>query len=58
MCDEYVFSSLLSSKKFGGRLIVVGDKDQLPSVGAGNILGDIIAFNKLPISYLTYIYVK
>ena len=33
-----------------------GDKDQLPSVGAGNILGDIIAFNKLPISYLTYIY--
>lgn len=56
MCDEYVFSSLLSAIKFGGRLIVVGDKDQLPSVGAGNILGDIIAFNKLPISYLTYIY--
>lgn len=56
MCDEYVFSALLSAIKYGGRLIVVGDKDQLPSVGAGNILGDIIAFRKLPISYLTYIY--
>lgn len=56
MCDEYVFSALLGAIKKGGRLIVVGDKDQLPSVGAGNILGDIIAFNKLPISYLTYIY--
>lgn len=56
MCDEYVFSALLGAIKHGGRLIIVGDKDQLPSVGAGNILGDIIAFNKLPISYLTYIY--
>lgn len=56
MCDEYVFSALLGAIKRGGRLIVVGDKDQLPSVGAGNILGDIIAFGKLPISYLTYIY--
>ncbi|MDE6967025.1 MAG: ATP-dependent RecD-like DNA helicase [Clostridia bacterium] len=56
MCDEYVFSALLGAIKYGGRLIVVGDKDQLPSVGAGNILGDIIAFGKLPVSYLTYIY--
>lgn len=56
MCDEYVFSALLGAIKYGGRLIMVGDKDQLPSVGAGNILGDIIAFGKLPVSYLTYIY--
>ena len=56
MCDEYVFSALLGAIKHGGRLIMVGDKDQLPSVGAGNILGDIITFNKLPVSYLTYIY--
>lgn len=56
MCDEYVFSALLGAIKMGSRLIVVGDKDQLPSVGAGNILGDIISFGKLPISYLTYIY--
>ncbi len=56
MCDEYVFSALLGAIKYGGRLIMVGDKDQLPSVGAGNILGDIISFNKLPVSYLTYIY--
>lgn len=56
MCDEYVFGALLGAIKRGSRLIVVGDKDQLPSVGAGNILGDIIAFGELPISYLTYIY--
>lgn len=56
MCDEYVFSALLGAIKHGGRLIMVGDKDQLSSVGAGNILGDIITFNKLPVSYLTYIY--
>lgn len=56
MCDEYVFSALLSAIKKGGRLILVGDKDQLPSVGAGNILGDIISYGKLSISYLTYIY--
>ena len=42
MCDEYVFSSLLSAIKFGGRLIVVGDKDQLPSVGTCQILAYLI----------------
>lgn len=56
MCDEYVFSALIGALKKGSRLILVGDKDQLPSVGAGNILGDIISFGKLPVSYLTYIY--
>lgn len=56
MCDEYVFYALIRAIKRGGRLILVGDKDQLPSVGAGNILSDIIANGLVPVNYLTYIY--
>lgn len=56
MCDEYVFGALLSALKRGSRLILVGDKDQLPSVGAGNVLGDLISYGDIPISELTYIY--
>lgn len=56
MCDEYVFEALLSAIRSGGRLIMVGDKDQLPSVGAGNLLADIISYGEIPVSYLTHIY--
>lgn len=56
MCDEYVFSSLLSAIPVGGRLIMVGDKDQLPSVGAGNVLSDMIMSGVIEVSYLTQIY--
>lgn len=56
MCDEYVFHALVRSIKKGGRLILVGDKDQLPSVGAGNVLADIISCGAVPINYLTRIY--
>lgn len=56
MCDEYVFNALIRSIKYGGKLIMVGDKDQLPSVGAGNVLADIISCGIVPVSYLTHIY--
>lgn len=56
MCDDYVFNALLKAIKFGGRLIMVGDKDQLPSVGAGNVLADMISSGIVPVSYLTQIY--
>ena len=56
MCDEYVFNALIKSIKYGGRLIMVGDKDQLPSVGAGNVLADVISCGIVPVSYLTHIY--
>jgi exodeoxyribonuclease V alpha subunit len=42
MIDILLMSSLLSAIKPGTRLIVVGDADQLPSVGAGNVLRDMI----------------
>lgn len=56
MCDEYVFSALLSSLKGGAGLVMVGDKDQLPSVGAGNVLADVIKSGVVPVYYLTQIY--
>ena len=42
MVDIQLFSSLLRALPDGCRLILVGDADQLPSVGAGNVFGDII----------------
>jgi len=42
MIDSALMSSLLKAIKSGARLIIIGDSDQLPSVGAGNVLGDII----------------
>jgi exodeoxyribonuclease V alpha subunit len=56
MADEYVFHALISAVKTGARLIIVGDKDQLPSVGAGNVLADIISSNVFKIAELTEIY--
>ena len=42
MVDCMLMSSLLSAMKNSARLILIGDADQLPSVGGGNVLGDII----------------
>ena len=56
MADEYIFNALLKAIPVGGKLVLVGDKDQLPSVGAGNILADVISSGVVPIKYLTHIY--
>ncbi len=42
MVDVTLFSSLLDALPLSCRLIMVGDKDQLPPVGAGNVLADLI----------------
>ena len=42
MVDTLLFASLLKAIKPGSRLILIGDADQLPSVGAGNVLNDMI----------------
>jgi exodeoxyribonuclease V alpha subunit len=42
MIDILLMNSLLKALKPGTRVVLVGDTDQLPSVGAGNVLGDII----------------
>lgn len=48
MVDTYVFESVLRALPPACRLILVGDSDQLPSVGPGNVLGDLIASKRFP----------
>ncbi len=42
MVDTLLFESLLRALRRGCRIVMVGDADQLPSVGAGNILNDLL----------------
>ena len=42
MIDIMLMNSLLKAIKLGTRVIIVGDVDQLPSVGPGNVLRDLI----------------
>ena len=56
MIDIILMNSLLKAVPEGMRLILVGDIDQLPSVGAGNVLRDIIDSERLPVVRLTRIF--
>lgn len=56
MVDVMLMSSLLKALPRDARLVLVGDKDQLPSVGAGNVLGDILKSEIFPVTMLTKIY--
>ena len=48
MLDISLSASLLSAIPENAQFVLVGDADQLPSVGAGNVLGDLIASNIVP----------
>ncbi|WP_251390841.1 SF1B family DNA helicase RecD2 [Mediterraneibacter agrestimuris] len=56
MVDLSLMHALLSAVVVGTRLILVGDVDQLPSVGAGSVLKDIIASGCFPVVTLTRIF--
>lgn len=56
MVDSSIFYSLLKAVAPGTRLVLVGDSDQLPSVGPGNVLKDIIASSVFSVSVLDRIY--
>ena len=56
MVDIHLFASLLDAMKLGCRLIMVGDSDQLPAVGAGNVLHDLIDSGLIPVVALTEIF--
>lgn len=56
MVDISLFASLMQALPFGCRLIMVGDSDQLPPVGAGNVLADLIASELLPVVELTEVF--
>ncbi len=56
MVDLYLMHALLSAVAVGTRLIMVGDRNQLPSVGPGSVLKDIIDSGKIPVVRLTRIF--
>ena len=56
MIDIILMNSLMKAIPLGMRLVLVGDIDQLPSVGAGNVLRDIIDSQKIPVIRLTRIF--
>ena len=56
MIDMILMNALLKAIPEGMRLILVGDIDQLPSVGAGNVLRDIIDSEVFPVVRLTRIF--
>ena len=56
MVDAPLFECVMRALPLGCRLIMVGDSDQLPSVGPGNVLGDLIASGKVPVVQLTEIF--
>ncbi len=56
MLDNLLMHHLLKALPPHAVLVLVGDVDQLPSVGPGNVLGDIIASEKFPVVRLTEIF--
>lgn len=56
MIDILLFYNLMKAIPSNMRLVLVGDIDQLPSVGAGNVLRDIIDSQQIPVVRLTRIF--
>jgi exodeoxyribonuclease V alpha subunit len=56
MVDTPLFFHLLSAIEPGSRILLVGDVDQLPSVGPGQVLRDLIDAEKIPVTKLTEIH--
>lgn len=56
MVPVQLMASLIDALPSRARIVCVGDADQLPSVGAGSVLRDLIASGRVPVSRLTRIY--
>lgn len=56
MVDVKLFQALLAAARYHCRIIMVGDADQLPSVGPGSVLGEILQAGVLPTVCLTEIF--
>ena len=56
MVDSQLLESVMRALPLSCRLILVGDSNQLPSVGAGNVLHDLIASGEIPVVTLTEIF--
>ncbi len=56
MVDTFLFASLLKASGNIKRICIIGDEDQLPSVGPGALLRDLIASHRFPLTRLEHIY--
>ena len=56
MIDVFLMHSLLKAMPDKAHLVLLGDVDQLPSVGAGNVLNDLIASGVVPVTRLEHIF--
>lgn len=56
MMDLSLMEALMRAMRRGSRLVLIGDSDQLPSVGAGNVFGDLISSSKVRTVRLTEIF--
>jgi exodeoxyribonuclease V alpha subunit len=56
MLDSRLAAALMQAVPSRAHLLLVGDTDQLPSVGAGNVLKDLIATERVPVTRLSVIY--
>jgi len=56
MIDLVLMNNLLKAVDPAAHLLLVGDADQLPSVGAGNVLNDLITCGQIPVARLTTIF--
>jgi exodeoxyribonuclease V alpha subunit len=56
MIDTVLMFNLLKAVPTTARVVLVGDVDQLPSVGAGRVLQDLISSKKIPVTRLTEIF--
>ena len=56
MLDLFLAFSLVKAIPIGAQLLLVGDTDQLPSVGAGNVLKDLIDSQQVPVITLTEVF--
>ena len=56
MVDVSLFAALLRALKPGTRLVLVGDADQLPSVGAGNVFSDLIRSERIETVFLREVF--
>ena len=56
MLDQFIYTGLLMKIQTGSKLVMVGDPDQLPSVGAGEVLYQLIRSQTVPVTKLSVIF--
>lgn len=56
MVDTWLAAALLEATPMNARIVLVGDADQLPSVGPGNVLNDLLRCPKIPSTRLQHIF--